>query len=249
MTFIANFNHLSRGVRILTQNRKTIGGGFFVMLQLALLILTGCTSTDAPAGSSNPPGDAPEQLSSALPFSENATIFAIVPLESEARFFIDEILNGVDKRVIGKTNQVSGQLAVDFADPSTAAAGPIQVQAGTLETDNGFRNRAIQNRILLSSIYESITFTPTTVNGLPDDIIIGETVEFQIEGDLTITTYTQPVTFMVTAVPISESRIEGSATTTINRSDYELPVPSATGVAAVGESVIIELDFVATAAE
>ena len=233
----------------MTQNRKEIGRDSFVLLLMALLILTGCASPDQAVGSNNPPGDAEEEQSAGLPFSENSTIFEIVPADSEARFLIDEILRGEEKRVIGKTNGVSGQIAFDFDDPSTAAAGPIQVGVRTLETDSGFRNRAVQNRILLSGIYEFVTFTPTAVNGLPENIVVGETVEFQIEGDLTITAYTQPVTFEVTAVPISESRLEGSATTTITRSEFELVVPSATGVAAVGEEVILELDFVATATE
>ena len=233
----------------MTQKQKEIGRDIFALLLMALLILTGCSSQDQAASSNSPSGDAVEELSAALPFSENSTIFEIVPTDSEARFLIDEILHGEEKRVIGKTNGVSGQIAFDFDDLSTAAAGPIQVDVRTLETDNGFRNRAVQNRILLSSMYEFVTFTPTAVNGLPENITTGEAVEFQLEGDLTITAYTQPVTFEVTAVPISKSRLEGSATTTINRNDFELVVPSATGVAAVGDTVILELDFVAVAAE
>jgi polyisoprenoid-binding protein YceI len=230
---------------VLSTNLGTFSLQFWIILFLSLLTLAGCSSPSA----DNPPGDADKKISAALPFSENSTIFEIVPAESEARFLIDEILHGEEKKVIGKTNQISGQIAVDFDDPSTAAASPIRVNARTLATDNGFRNRAVQNRILLSGIYEFVTFKPTAVNGLPENITTGETVEFQMAGDLTITTYTQPVTFVVTAVPISDSRLEGSATTTINRSDFELVVPSATGVAAVGEAVILELDFVATTIE
>ena len=231
---------------ILTQNRKTLSRISFALLLIALFTLIGCSPPGEEASSS---ADIAKGTSTALPFSENSTVFEIIPAESQARFLIDEILHGEEKRVVGQTNQVSGQIAFDFSDPSTAAAGPIQVDARFLETDNGFRNRAIQNHILLSRIYETIKFTPTAVHGLPAEIVIGEAVEFQIEGDLTITAYTQPVLFEVTAVPISESRLEGSATTIIERSDFDLVVPSATAVAAVGEAVILELDFVATAAE
>lgn len=233
-------------VTIVTQNRNTIRRDSFALLLIALFALTGCSPPGGAAGSS---ADVADEISSALPFSENSTIFEIIPAESQARFLIDEILHGEEKRVVGKTNQVSGQIAFDFSDPSTAAAGPIRVGARFLETDNGFRNRAIQNYILLSGVYEFITFTPTAVHGLPQSIVIGETVEFQIEGDLTITAETQPLTFAVTAVPLSESRLEGSATATIKRSDFDLVVPSATAVAAVDEAVILELDFVATATE
>jgi polyisoprenoid-binding protein YceI len=230
----------------LAQSRKTITRDFLALLLITCLALTGCSPPGGTAGSFD---DDEDEASTALPFSENSTIFEIIPTESQARFLIDEIFHGEEKTVVGKTSQVSGQIAFDFSDPSTAAAGPIQVDARSLQTDNSFRNRAIQNYILLSRIYEFITFKPTAVYGLPQNIVIGEAVEFQIEGDLTITTHTLPVTFTVTATPLSESRLEGSATTTINRSDFDLVVPSATAVAAVGEAVILELDFVATATE
>jgi polyisoprenoid-binding protein YceI len=231
---------------ILTQNRKTLSRISFALLLIALFTLIGCSPPGEEASSS---ADIAKGTSTALPFSENSTVFEIIPAESQARFLIDEILHGEEKTVIGKTNQVTGQIAFDFSDPSTAAAGPIKISALTLETDSGFRNRAIQNYILLSRIYEYVIFTPTTVNELPQNIVIGEAVEFQIEGDLTITAHTQPLAFTVTAVPFSESRLEGSATATINRSDFDLVVPSATGVAAVGETVILELDFAAAATE
>jgi polyisoprenoid-binding protein YceI len=184
-----------------------------------------------------------------MPFSQSSTVFTILPAQSEARFLIEEIFNGAEKVVVGATNQVSGQIAIDPSDPATAAVGPVQVDANSLVTDNGFRDRAIRSRILLAGIYQFITFTPTAVRGLPETITSGETVEFAIDGDLTATTITQPVTFTVTATVVSNSRLAGQATTTIQRGDFDLVVPSATGVAAVAEEVRLELDFVAGAAE
>ncbi len=195
-----------------------------------------------------PEGEAvnmPTAQAPAMTFSENSTLFEIVPEESEARFLIDEVLRGEDKTVVGTTNQVSGQVAVDFDDPAAAAVGPIQINARTLVTDNNLRNRAIQGRILLTGNYEFVTFTPTAINGLPSTISLGEAVEFEMEGDLTITGVTQPVTFMVTAVAPTENRLEGSATASIQRRPFDLIIPSATGVAAVSEEIILELDFVA----
>ena len=180
-----------------------------------------------------------------VPFSETAVLFNINPEESEARFFIDEVLRGDDKTVVGVTNQVAGQIGVDFENPAATAVGPIQVSTRTLATDNSFRNRAIQNRILLTGLYEFVTFTPTKINGLPAAISPGERVTFEMAGDLTITAYSQPATFLVTAVLTSEDRLEGSAATTIQRKPFDLRIPSATGVAEVSEDVILELDFVA----
>mgnify|MGYP001822757303 FL=1 len=216
-------------------------------LLLAGLAFTGCASGAQQAGTGGSPGSSVQ--ATGMPFSESSTVFTILPEESQARFLIEEIFNGEEKVVVGTTNQVSGQIALDLRDPATAAVGPIQINANSLVTDNGFRDRAVRSRILLAGIYEFITFTPTAVNGLPKALTVGETVEFTIAGDLTITTITQPVTLTVTAAAVSESRLAGQAATTIQRRDFDLVVPSATGVAAVGEEVVLELDFTAVAAE
>ena len=208
-----------------------------VWLTIFLLIAAGCGGTDAPAEAT--------PLPQGMEFDEASQIFELVPGSTEARFLIGEILRGEPKTVIGKTDQVSGQLAVNLDDPSTAAVGPIQVDVRTLATDNGFRNRAIETRILLSRVFQYVTFTPTAITGLPDTITPSDTVQFQIAGDLTIVETTNPVIFDVTAVPVSETRIEGSARTTIQRADFDLFVPSATGVAGVEEDVILEIDFAA----
>ena len=186
--------------------------------------------TEAPAG---------------MAFAEDAAVYEIVPAESEARFLIDEVLRGEPTTVVGRTDQVAGQIALSFAEPANAAIGAIRVNARTLFTDNDFRNRAIQNRILVTGFYEFITFTPEAISGLPESIKPGETVTFDVTGDLTITAYSHPVTFTVTVTPVSESRLEGTASTTISRRDFNLVVPSATGVADVSEDVTLEIDFVA----
>ena len=215
-----------------------------ILLLVWLLVLHACTG----GSTANTESEA-TPLPQSMPFDDASTIYDLDPNSTEARFLIGEILRGDPKTVVGTTNQVSGQIAVNLEDLSTAAVGPIQVDARTLITDDGFRNRAIETRILLSRVFQYITFIPTAVSGLPDAAPIGEPLEFQISGDLTITDYTEPVVFDVTAIAVSDTRIEGSATTTIQREDFNLFVPSATGVAGVEEDVILELNFTAEAAQ
>jgi hypothetical protein len=57
------------------------------------------------------------------------------------------------------------------------------------------------------------------------------------------------VTFDVTVTLASAERLEGNATTTVMRGDYQLSIPSAPGVADVSEEVIISIDFVALATD
>jgi len=174
-------------------------------------------------------------------------VFEIVPAESRARFLIDEVLRGNPITVVGATDQVAGQLAVDADDLSNTQVGVIQVNARTLATDNDFRNRAIKNRILLTDDYEFVTFAPTEVIGLPEVGAVGETYTFQVAGDLTITDVTRLVTFDVTTTPTSETRIEGTATTAFPYTDFELFIPDAPAVDTVDDVVRLELEFVAEA--
>ena len=213
----------------------------FVVSLMFIILLSACR-TYAPEDTVV---NTPAPQAATMTFSENSTLFEIVPEESEARFLIDEVLRGEDKTVVGTTNQITGQIALDFDNPTISAVGPIHVNVRSLVTDNNFRNRAIQGRILLTGIYEFVTFTPTAIKGLPAEIKLGEAVEFEMDGDLAITGFTQPVTFGVTATAVTQDRLEGSATSTIQRRPFDLIVPSATGVAAVSEDIILELDFVA----
>jgi polyisoprenoid-binding protein YceI len=179
--------------------------------------------------------------------SAGAVIYSIVPGESIVRFELDEDLRGNRITVVGTTDQVAGELALDLADLSTTQVGVIQINARTLETDNNFRNRAIQNDILDTGSYEFITFTPTAVNGMPDSAAVGDSVTFTIDGDLTVKDVTLPATFEVTATLVSESQIEGTASTIINRDEFGLSIPSVPSVANVEAEIELYIDLIAQA--
>ena len=201
-----------------------------------------------PATEPAPTATTAAEAADIAPNADNASplIFEIVPAESQARFIINEVLNGAPKTVVGTTSQVAGQLAVDPANPTAARVGTIQVNARDLTTDNEFRNRAIKNRILETDAYELVTFVPTAINGLPEQVTLGEEMTFQIVGDLTIRNVTRPVTFDVTLVPVNDTRLEGKATTTLAYADFEIVIPAARAVSAVEDTVTLQLDFVAT---
>lgn len=203
-----------------------------------------------PATEPAPTATTAAEAADSVPSADNASplIFEIVPAESQARFIINEVLNGAPKTVVGTTSQVAGQLAVDPANPTAARVGTIQVNARDLTTDNEFRNRAIKNRILETDAYELVTFVPTAINGLPEQVTQGEEMTFQIMGDLTIRNVTRPVTFDVTLVPVNDTRLEGKATTTLAYADFEIVIPAARAVSAVEDTVTLQLDFVATPA-
>jgi len=174
-------------------------------------------------------------------------IYKISQADSEVRFELDEDLRGVRNTVVGTTDQVAGEIAVDLGDLSNVQVGVIQINARTLATDNNFRNRAIQNQILNTGEFEFITFTPTAISGLPASAGIGEEVTFTIEGDLTIRDITRPAVFSVVVMADSDGTIFGTAATIITRADYNLNIPSVPNVANVEEEIQLYIDFVATA--
>lgn len=173
-------------------------------------------------------------------------VFEIQQTSSEARFSIDEVLRGSPFTVVGTTDQVAGQIAVDPTDPTTAQLGTILINARDFATDSNNRDNAIKNEILQTNTYEYITFTPSGISGLPESVAAGESVTFQVTGDLTMLDQTHPVTFEITLTPVSDSEMTGTATATILYTDWGIQIPEVPMVTGVEDQVILELAFTAT---
>lgn len=174
-------------------------------------------------------------------------VFEIDQTASRARYVIDEVLRGSPVTVVGTTDQVAGQVALDLADLGSAQLGPIQINARTLATDSSQRDRAVQNQVLLTDQHEYITFTPATLVGQPATLAVGEAAAFQIVGDLTLRGATHPATFDVTLTPLTADRLAGSATATIRFPDWGIAIPSVPMVTGVSDEVRLELAFEASA--
>lgn len=203
------------------------------------------TEIAAAAAASSTPESEPDPGTGAAAAGVGPGIYTIQPSGSEVRFTIYEELRGAPTDVVGVSDQVAGELAVDLDDLSTARVGEIRVNARTLATDQDRRNSAIRNRILFTDSYEFITFSPQEIRGLNGSASPGEEFSFEIAGELTIKDLTRPVVFSVTARAESAEQIRGTASAVIQRSEFELGIPSVPGVANVGEEVLLEIDFTA----
>lgn len=165
-----------------------------------------------------------------------------------ARFFIDEVLFGRDTTVEGVTPLVTGEVTFDLANPQAAQVNIISIDARDFTTDDNQRNNQIRGRILRANQDETrfITFEPVTLNGLPEQVAVGETFTFDITGNLTIAGFTREETFTTTVTVMGEDRLEGSASTVVRHADYNLSIPSVPFVARVEDEVILEIVFVLT---
>ncbi|MCA0458310.1 MAG: YceI family protein [Chloroflexi bacterium] len=179
--------------------------------------------------------------------ASGGTLYRIETTGSQVSFTLTEDLRGQPTTVVGTTDQVAGDILVDFTTPANSKLGVIRINARTLSTDQEFRNRAIRSEILESASedYQFIEFTPTSITGLPDTVVVGSTINFQVVGDLKIRDITQTVTFDV-SVTAGEDKLEGTATTGVTRAQYNLQIPNAPGVANVSDDVTLDIKFVAS---
>lgn len=176
--------------------------------------------------------------------------FVIDSAESLASFEIDEVLRGSPNHVIGQTNQVAGQVQVDLADLSSTQFSQIVVNARTFRTDSERRDRAMRGPIILNSAsdeFEFITLDIGSATGLSGSAEPGDEFSFTITGNLTIKDVTREVVFDIDVTLTDWSTLEGSVTTTVLRSDFDIGIPSVPGVAEVTDEVVLGLRFVAVA--
>jgi polyisoprenoid-binding protein YceI len=190
-----------------------------------------------------------EATTEAASASSGVSVFEISADESKVSFTLGEILNGSPNQVVGTTNQIAGQIGVDFSNPANSQIGEIRIDARSLATDSSMRDRMIRGQILQSARdeYEFISFKPTAISGLPSSVTMGTAFNFQVTGDLTIRNVTRPVSFDVTVTPESTSKISGTATATVKRDDFGLTIPNVPSVTQADEEVKLQIDFVAAA--
>ncbi len=182
----------------------------------------------------------------ALAQDTEAPVFQLVE-GTEARYLIDEVFRNRDTTAIGITPLVTGTVQFDRNDPLSASISTITIDARDLDGDRRARDRVVIRRILNAGLdkYRYISFEPTAITGMPPLVQVGDTIELQIIGLLRIRNGRKEAVFDTTVTVVSETELQGLATTTIRWRDYSLRIPSWPGVSWVADEVILELAFTA----
>lgn len=209
-------------------------------------------TTDALPTSTPLPTEVPTETPTEAPQVPERSLYRINSEESEVRFRINEILLGNPTEVIGTTRQVAGDFIINFSDPPASQLGEIAINARTLKTDNEFRDQSIRGQILQVAQEENefIRFAPTELVSMTSEPVgVGQTVEFDIIGNLTVKNTTNVVTFNVSVTIDSDDRVSGFASTTILYEDYGINIEAPPNVSGIEDTVILEIDFVALKVE
>ena len=174
------------------------------------------------------------------------SVFEIDSNQSEAKYEIDETLNGNPVHVVGVAKDVKGQIILNTTNPAESKIGPIFINARTFKTDNERRDNTVGRMILKSeeAANEFITVTPIKMVELPEKIEDGKKFPFSIIGNVTIAGVTQEVAFNGEATKTGNTLV-GTTESVINYADFGLVIPKLPFLAWVDNKVAISMNFTA----
>jgi polyisoprenoid-binding protein YceI len=140
---------------------------------------------------------------------------------STAGYRVDEVLNGTDVTVVGKTDQVSGTITVDG---TTISAATIDVDVASIATDSSNRDDYFRGTAMQVNQYPTATFTLTQPieAAVPSD---GEVAKVEATGELTMHGVTKTVTVPLQAA-LSGDGVQVSGSIPVTFSDYGVDAPS-----------------------
>ena len=174
------------------------------------------------------------------PGMARATAYDIDGQHSTAEFSVKHL--GISN-VKGHFNDIKGTVDYDEKDPSKSKVN-VEIATASIDTGVGKRDDHLKSPDFFDAAKNpSITFKSTSVKALAGGAL-------DVVGDLSMHGITKPVTLHVEGVtpeqktPWGSSSRGASATTTINRKDWDLKWNKAleAGGVVVGEEVKISLD-------
>ena len=135
---------------------------------------------------------------------------------SYAGYRVNEVLNGQDVTVTGRTEDVSGQISIT---DSTLTTGTVEVELATVATDESARDDYFRTQALRTDEFPTATFELT--EPVP---VASDGSDLELVGDLTLHGVTDEVTVTAQAAAAGESlQVVGSAPITF--ADFEVEAP------------------------
>ena len=152
---------------------------------------------------------------------------------SQAGYRVDEVLNGQDVTVVGRTEDVDGTLTIDGTE---LTAADVTVSMTTVTTDSSNRDNQFLS-ILATGEHPTSTFTltePVDISAVTSGVASVEAV-----GDLTVAGVTQSVTVALEAQTTADG-VEVSGSIPVSFSDFDIDAPDL-GFVKVEDSGTVEM--------
>jgi polyisoprenoid-binding protein YceI len=223
-----------------------------VLLVIVLVGVVGLVYAQHVASTVNPPHKAtgaiqvtPTPLSTEA--AGNLTTYKIVPQTTASYSVYEDLIfqNKPNNDAIGKTDSVSGQFAISKGNSPTVTNMTLQIDLRTLKSDSSMRDGHVQDS-LETNKYPYATFVSVSTQGLPASYNDGQSVNFNLLGNLTLHGKTNGETFAVQGT-VSGNTITGTATTTIYMTDFGVQPPTLSGIVTVQDKTVLSLNFTAQA--
>jgi polyisoprenoid-binding protein YceI len=173
--------------------------------------------------------------------------FQIVPAQTTASYSVYENLifqSKPNNDAIGTTHSVQGSFKIRTGASPLVAAMNITVDLRTLQSDAQRRDSFIQQNSLQTDTYPNATFVSISTQDLPSSYSDGQTVHFQLTGNLTMHGKTNKEVFDVQGKVVGNT-ITGTATSTIYMTDFGIEPPNLANIAIAQNKVLVTLTFTA----
>ena len=173
--------------------------------------------------------------------------FQIVSNQTTASYSVYENLilqNKPNNDAVGTTHSVQGSFKIRSGSSPLVAAMNIQVDLRTLQTDSAMRDNYVRRNALQTDTYPYATFVSVSTQGLPASYSDGQTVHFQLTGNLTMHGKTNKEVFDVQG-KVAGNTITGTATSTIYMTDFGIQPPNLANIAIAQNKVAVTIAFMA----
>ncbi|MDJ0959911.1 MAG: YceI family protein [Acidimicrobiia bacterium] len=159
---------------------------------------------------------------------------------TEVGYRIGEELSGIGTfEAVGRTSEVAGSLTLNG---SVIEAVAIEVDMGSLRSDNGTRDGALRTRGLETDTFPTATFVLTEPLELGSVPASGATVSAVATGELTLHGVTQPVQIPLDGT-LADGRIVVVGQLEIALADYDIEKPTGFRVLSIEDNGIFEVQL------
>lgn len=178
----------------------------------------------------------------------NQKVFRIDASRSEVRYEVNEQLAGTTHTATGTTKGIAGDILIDEADPARSQVGEIVVNVEQLTSDQSLRDARLRTDYLESTRFPLVSFTTTSITGVPKAIVDATPYHVTVAGTLKIKGTTHDATLDAT-VTRANGELAVRASTTVHLSDFGIGPISVAGFVNTGNEATLELDVVAVPAD